>query len=93
MLISDSYRRNLDRIEATSGENERAVTLKILSLMICCKRALRWREIQAAISIDLVDQVVDLSKRSSKHIREICGSLVEILPGDRIEFVHITASL
>jgi hypothetical protein len=61
--------------------------------MICCKRALRWREIQAAISIDLDDQEVDLSKRPSKHIREVCGSLVEMLPGDRIEFVHITAPL
>ena len=89
----DSYQRNLDRIEATSGENERTVTRKVLSLMICCKRVLRWREIQAAVSIDPVDQAVDVSKRLSKHIRDICGSLVEMLPGDRIEFVHITAPL
>lgn len=91
--MSDSYRRNLDSMEASSSENERAVTRKILSLMICCKRTLRWHEIQAAISIDLVDQAVYHSKRLSKHIRDICGSLVEMLPGDRIEFVHITAAL
>ncbi|OQU97597.1 NACHT domain-containing protein [Cladophialophora immunda] len=90
--LDQAYQRNLDRMEATSGMNERAVTRTILSLMICCKRTLRWREIQSAISIDLIDEKVDHSRRLSKHIRDICGSLVEILPGDRIEFVHITAA-
>lgn len=61
--------------------------------MLCSRRTLRWREVQAAISINHVDQVVDPTRRLSMHIRDICGSLVEVLRGDRIEFVHVTAAL
>lgn len=61
--------------------------------MLCSRRTLRWREVQAAISINHVDRVVDSTRRLSMHIRDICGSLVEVLPGDRIEFVHVTAAL
>ena len=61
--------------------------------MLCSRRTLRWREVQAAISINYVDQVVDSARRLSMHLRDICGSLVEVLRGDRIEFVYVTAAL
>lgn len=90
--LNEAYYRSLHRIQTNSGENERLVARMILSLMLCSRRPLRWREVQAAISIDSVDQVVDSTRRLPMHIKDICGSLVEVLPGDRIEFVHVTAS-
>lgn len=80
-------------MQANQKDNERLIARRILSIMLCSKRTLRWREVQAAICIDHVSQSIDLERRLSTHIREICGSLVEVLQGDRIEFVHITAAL
>jgi len=87
------YKRTLDRIQQNPRENEREIARRILSWMVCARRPLRWRELQAAISIDPIDQVVDPIRRSAIHVRDICGSLVEVLPGDRVEFVHATARL
>jgi hypothetical protein len=83
----------MDRIQRNPRENEREIAQKILSLMVCSKRPLRWRELQGAISIDPLDQVVDPVRRLAIHVRDICGSLVEVLSGDRVEFIHATARL
>jgi hypothetical protein len=83
----------MDRIQQNPRENEREIARKILSWMVCSRRPLRWRELQAAISIDPIRQIVDSVRRLAIHVRDICGSLVEILPGDRVEFVHATARL
>ncbi|KAL6413086.1 uncharacterized protein AUP68_02584 [Ilyonectria robusta] len=91
--LGEAYGRNLYRIQNNPRENEREIARRILSLMICCKRPLRWRELQSAISIDPINQVVDAAQRLSIHVRDICGSLIEVLPGDQIEFVHITACM
>jgi hypothetical protein len=32
-------------------------------------------------------------RRLAIHVRDICGSLVEVLSGDRVEFIHATARL
>ncbi|KAN0113190.1 NACHT domain containing protein [Hyaloscypha variabilis] len=90
--LDEAYHRTIDRIQTNSGENEQRVARRILSLMLCSRRPFRWREVQAAISINTVDRVVDSTRRLPMHIRDICGSLIEVLPGDRIEFVHVTAS-
>ncbi len=87
------YARNMNRIQTNPRENEREIGRKILSLMICCRRPLRWRELQSAISINLADRDLDSARRLPMHVKDICGSLVEVLAGDRVEFVHITASL
>jgi len=93
MLIKCRYERTLCRIQSNPYDNQKAVAWKILSLITCSKRPLKWREIQAAVSINVVDQILDSDQRLPFHIKEICGSLVEILPEDRIEFVHVTATL
>ncbi|KAK0115663.1 hypothetical protein ONS95_000068 [Cadophora gregata] len=42
--------------------------------------------------MDTVDQTVDFeNRRLCAHVRDICGSLVEVLPGDRVQLVHGTA--
>ena len=56
------------------------------------RRPLKWHEIQAAISTDISDQSVDFAERKSRvHVREICGSLINLISDDRIELVHSTA--
>ncbi|KAI1204789.1 uncharacterized protein F4807DRAFT_454388 [Annulohypoxylon truncatum] len=93
--LDEAYERNLHRIEINPNRNQTEIAHKILSWMVCVRRPLRWREIQAAISIDLADLAVDHARRLPRDsdVSEICGSLVEVLSGDRVEFVHVTASL
>jgi hypothetical protein len=46
------------------------------------------------MSIDVAGQTVDFEHgQLMLDVQELCGSLVERLPGDRIELVHSTAKL
>lgn len=84
----------MDRIEGNPNPSEWKVARKLLGWMICATRPLKWHEIQGACSTDLDDQTVDFDERKLRtHIRDLCGSLIEILPGDRVELVHNTAKL
>ncbi|KAK4442832.1 NACHT domain-containing protein [Podospora aff. communis PSN243] len=89
--LGQAYSRTLDRIRNNPHPNDAAMAHRILSLMICCMRPLRWREIQAAISLNLETRTVESTRRTAVHIAEVCGSLIVQLQGDRIEFVHTTA--
>ena len=62
--------------------------------MVCAKRPLRWREIQAAVSMDAENQTFDFDKRKLRNsIQHYCASLIQVLPGDRAELVHATARM
>ena len=55
---------------------------------------MKWHEIQGAMSIDSLEESVDFDARQLRiQARDLCGSLVEVCPGDRLEFVHNTARL
>ena len=70
------------------------IVRKLLGWMVCAKRPLKWREIQAAISIDPEEQEIDFNKRKLRgSVEEYCGSLIKVLSGDRIELVHTTAKM
>lgn len=65
---------------------------KLLSWIVCSKRSMKWHEIQGAMSIDSQEETIDFDARQLRvQARDLCGSLVEMYPGDRIEFVHRTA--
>ncbi|KAK4202169.1 NACHT domain-containing protein [Triangularia verruculosa] len=90
--LEQAYARTMERVKRNPNKAEAALAHRILSLMICSIRPLRWREVQAAISIDCDAQQFQSSRRPVVHIKDICGSLITILDsGDRIEFVHATA--
>ncbi|KAI1647683.1 uncharacterized protein F4817DRAFT_336508 [Daldinia loculata] len=93
--LEEAYGRNLYRIKTNSNKSKADVARRILLLMVCARRPLRWRELQAAISISPDDLALDIARRlpQDSDVTEMCGSLVEVLPGDRVEFIHITASL
>ena len=84
----------MERIERNENVAERDQALTLLGWVVTAKRPLTWPEIQGAVSIDIEDQIVDFDERSLVvDIGALCGSLVERLPGDRIELVHTSARM
>ena len=84
--------------QSSSAECEDAKT--ILGWIICAKRLVRWREIQALFCIDPVDGTVDYEvRRLSVSCKELCGSLIDVHhldakpddPESYVEIVHETA--
>lgn len=62
--------------------------------MVCAKRPLNWREIQAAISLNPEYETFDFDKRKLRSdIQDYGGSLIQVLSGDRVELVHATAKM
>lgn len=38
------------------------------------------------------EQTIDFASRALRtHVKDICGSLVDVMPGDRVQLVHATA--
>lgn len=71
-----------------------SIAQKLLGWMICAKRPLKWREIQAAISMNPESQKIEFDRRKLRsEIQEYCGSLVKVFAGDRVELVHTTAKM
>jgi hypothetical protein len=84
----------VERIERNENVAERDQALTLLGWVVTAKRPLTWPEIQGAVSIDIDHQIVDFKERSLVvDIGALCGSLVERLPGDRIELVHTSARM
>jgi hypothetical protein len=84
----------VERIERNENVAERDQAFTLLGWVVTAKRPLTWPEIQGAVSIDIEDQIVDFDERSLVvDIGALCGSLVEKLPGDRIELVHTSARM
>jgi len=68
---------------------DREDALRILSWIVIANRDLGWHEIQGAMSLDLANRVVDFNGRSlSIDSKDLCGSLVEIRPGNIVTLVH-----
>jgi hypothetical protein len=63
-----------------------------MGLIVCAKRPLKLHEIQAVMSIDTELHSVDFESRSlCVGLQRVCGSLIEILPGERVQIVHQSA--
>jgi hypothetical protein len=79
-------------INTNSNKKEKEFTKNLIGFIVAAKRPLKLHEIQAALSINTEKHTEDFENRSPHtHIRDICGSLVEILPGERVQLVHWTA--
>jgi hypothetical protein len=84
----------MGRIKRDTEPGEWKIAQKLLGWMVCAKRPLKWHEIQGAVSIDLEQQTMDFNDRKLRvHIRDLCGSLIQVSSGDRIELVHGTAKM
>ena len=86
------YGRIVDRISRNPNIAERVEAKKLLGWIVCAKRPLKWHEIQGAVSINLEEETVDFDVRRLRiDARDLCGSLLEVRPGHRVELVHGTA--
>jgi len=91
-LTTRRYARIVDRIFKNPSIVQRQTAQKLLGWITFSKRPMKWHEIQGATSIDIQQRVVNFEGRQMPdHIRDICGSLVEVLPGNRVQLVHTTA--
>jgi hypothetical protein len=89
-----SYERIICRMKRSLHDAQWKIACKLLGWMVCAKRPLKWREIQAAVSINPDNQSMEFNKRKLRsHIQDYCGSLIQVLPGDRVELVHTTAKM
>jgi hypothetical protein len=80
------------RIYQNPNEGERETARSLLGLIVAAKRPLKWHEIQGAVSIHIEEHVVDFdNRRLFTHVSDLCGSLIDVLPGDRVQLVHSTA--
>ncbi len=92
LIFQYRYARIVIRIYENPNIGEQETARRLLGWMASSKRALKWHEIQGAISMNTTDQTVDFENRKlCTHVRDICGSLIEVLPGDRVQLVHGTA--
>ncbi|KAF8852553.1 hypothetical protein BDZ45DRAFT_807386 [Acephala macrosclerotiorum] len=90
--FEQAYERIVSRIMRNPNLVQRKTARKLLGWVAFSKRPLKWHEIQGATSIDLQNRNVNFQIRQMPlNVRDICGSLVEILPGDRVQLVHKTA--
>lgn len=85
------YARIIERILVQAPPSYRRHAKRLLAWTACATRVLKWREIQAAVSIDLDNQVVDFERNQfSVDSKALCGALVEELPNGDVTFVHST---
>lgn len=92
--LKEAYQRIMVRIKQNATSAEWEIAKKLLGWMVCARRPLKWQEIQGAVSIEPNEQTINFDDRKLRvHIRDLCGSLVQVLPGDRVELVHSTAKL
>jgi hypothetical protein len=95
VLMSFSYDRIMKRLKDGLNDNQWEYTRLLLGWLVCSKRPLKWREVEVAFSIDMstseirTDLDMDLALRDDAQ--ELCGSLVQVLKGNRVELVHSTA--
>ncbi|KAE9372535.1 hypothetical protein N431DRAFT_536388 [Stipitochalara longipes BDJ] len=90
--FDQAYARIASRIFENPNLARRKTAQKLLGWISFSKRPLKWHEIQGATSIDTQDRNVNFGVRHMHDdVRDICGSLIDILPGNRVQLVHKTA--
>ncbi|KAK4205537.1 hypothetical protein QBC40DRAFT_36628 [Triangularia verruculosa] len=106
-LMEENFPRGLDqaydRVIVHILENpdmaQRDASRRILELVLCAKRPLRWKEIQSHFCVDLKTHTADPDFQLVEPCKHYCSSLVEVFPNrhsiggsdDVVEIVHETA--
>jgi hypothetical protein len=96
-----SYDRIAQRILKKHGPSRHKTVKKILGLVICAERPLRWREIQSRFCIDADKETCNLRNLRRDSCKSICSSLVDVTDCDLfpniesekvVSMVHETAT-
>ncbi|KAK3502962.1 hypothetical protein B0T13DRAFT_487332 [Neurospora crassa] len=103
LLTSSTYEKLEHRLQKGSlmAKSKWEAAIKILSYVVCCKRPLFWREIQALFCVNRLTGEVDYDMRLSKSYKQLCGSFLDshsvnkdyLYTGseDEVHLVHETA--
>ncbi|RYP19480.1 hypothetical protein DL765_003320 [Monosporascus sp. GIB2] len=84
--------RLFNRETPNKRDSRRVASLFILKWLVCAKRTVKWREIQAAKAVDIDSQTVDVERRRFRQdCKDLCGSMVEMFDDGSVELVHTTA--
>lgn len=89
---SSRYGRILLRIRKHDNVRQQARVKQILGMITVAKRSMWLHEIQGALSLRLDDKSIDFeNRRLRKHLKEICGPMVEVHEDGSVELIHHTA--
>ncbi|KAL3477934.1 hypothetical protein BJX99DRAFT_225121 [Aspergillus californicus] len=95
--INEAYTRIMQRLEKELSKEQLKYTKLLLGWLVCSKRPLKWTEIQLVSSVDMEklegSNQFDKDLKIQDNVEDLCGSLVQVLKGNRVELVHSTARL
>ncbi|KAI2628485.1 hypothetical protein GGR54DRAFT_587349 [Hypoxylon sp. NC1633] len=89
--LDEAYERILHRITENKPGDLSHEIWNVLGWIACAPRPLRWREIQAFISLDIENQKVNHDRRLLDSPKDLFASLVEVQSDDTVELIHGTA--
>jgi hypothetical protein len=87
-----SYGRIVSRIFRKAPKKIIQRSKQILGMIAAARRSLYLHEVQGALAINLANKDVNFEERQLRtHLKDICGSLIELQGDRRIQFIHPTA--
>jgi hypothetical protein len=95
--LEQAYHKIIDRLEREQVPAQWKMAKKIFGLLAGAKRPLKWHELQAALSLEVSPSgEVSMDYHSNQlcnEIRDTCGTLVQVVKQNRVEFIHSTTRL
>lgn len=100
--LDEAYDRIAERVLERAPERRREAASKILGLVTCAARPLRWREIQCFFCIDPSSGSCNPRKMKIESAKDLCSSFVELVQCTlfpdtgseaRVVMVHRTAAM
>ncbi|KAJ0423899.1 hypothetical protein BJY00DRAFT_277634 [Aspergillus carlsbadensis] len=93
--LNEAYDRIMKRLKQDLHPSQFECTQLLLGWLECSKRPLKWTEVKLAFSIDMntsqIRNDLDMDLKLRDDAEELCGSLVQVFKGNRVELVHTTA--
>lgn len=75
--LDEAYDRVAERVLEKTSDARKQAALKILGLIACAARPLKWREIQCYFCIDAMKGSCDPRRRKVGGPKDLCSSFVE----------------
>ncbi|KAF4340767.1 heterokaryon incompatibility protein het-E-1 [Fusarium beomiforme] len=76
--LDQAYGRITQRVLKKNGPSRHKTVKKILGMVICATRPLRWREIQSRFCIDAEKEICNIRNLRRDSCKSICSSLIDV---------------
>jgi hypothetical protein len=86
-----SFGRILQRINERLSPDKRELAGRVLGWVLCGTRPLRLKELEQALAIREGERCTNKQRRLLIRLDELCGPILEIGGGGKVNFVHFTA--